>query len=144
MNSSRGKYLKIEGYEILEDLYYSKDHEWIKVEQDQCRIGITDYAQKTLHEVVFAELPEVGRQIKKTENLANLESVKAVAEVYAPLSGKIMKVNDELNENPELVNKSPYDKGWIAIIQPSNQDEEIKLFMNTKKYSDFIKQLVSK
>jgi glycine cleavage system H protein len=144
MNSSRGKYLKIEGYEILEDLYYSKDHEWIKVEQDQCRIGITDYAQKTLHEVVFAELPEVGRQIKKTENLANLESVKAVAEVYAPLSGKIMKINDELNENPELVNKSPYDKGWIAIIQPSNQDEEIKLFMDTRKYSDFVKQLASK
>lgn len=136
--------MKIEGYEILEDLYYSKDHEWIKVEQDQCRIGITDYAQKTLHEVVFAELPEVGRQIKKTENLANLESVKAVAEVYAPLSGKIMKINNELNENPELVNKSPYDKGWIAIIQPSNQDEEIKLFMDTKKYSDFIKQLASK
>ncbi len=136
--------MKIEGYEIREDLYYTKDHEWIKVEQDQFRIGITDYAQKTLHEVVFAELPEVGRQIKKTENLANLESVKAVAEVYAPLSGKIIKINDELNENPELVNKSPYDKGWIAIIQPSNQDKEIKLFMDTKKYSDFIKQLASK
>ena len=136
--------MKIEGYEIREDLYYTKDHEWIQVEQDQCRIGITDYAQKTLHEVVFAELPEVGRQIKKTENLANLESVKAVAEVYAPLSGKIIKINDELNENPELVNKSPYDKGWITIIQPSNQDEEIKRFMDTKKYSDFIKQLTSK
>ena len=136
--------MKIEGYEIREDLYYNKDHEWIKVEQDQCRIGITDYAQKTLHEVVFAELPEVGGQIKMTENLANLESVKAVAEVYAPLSGKIIKINDELNENPELVNKSPYDKGWIVIIEPSNQDEEIKLLMDIKKYSDFIKQLASK
>ena len=136
--------MKIEGYDIHEDRYYTKDHEWIIVEQDQCRIGITDYAQKTLHEVVFAELPEVGREIKKTENFANLESVKAVAEVYAPLSGKILKINDELNNNPELINKSPYDKGWIAIIQPSIQDEEIKLFMDAEKYGDFIKELASK
>ena len=136
--------MKIEGYDIREDRYYTKDHEWIIVEKDQCRIGITDYAQKTLHEVVFAELPEVGREIKKTENFANLESVKAVAEVYAPLSGKILKINDELNNNPELINKSPYDKGWIAIIQPSIQDEEIKLFMDAEKYGDFIKELASK
>ncbi|MEM3677700.1 MAG: glycine cleavage system protein GcvH [Candidatus Bathyarchaeia archaeon] len=136
--------MDVEGYEIREGLYYSKDHEWVRVEGDTCRIGISDYAQKTLHEVVFAELPEKGRKISRAETLGTLESVKAVAEVYAPVSGEVMDVNEALREAPELVNKSPYDEGWIAIISPSNLKEELEDLMDAERYGEYIKEILSK
>ena len=136
--------MDVEGYEVREGLYYSKDHEWVKVEGNICRIGISDYAQKTLHEVVFAELPEKGRRISRAETLGTLESVKAVAEVYAPVSVEIVDVNEALKEAPELVNKSPYGEGWIAVISPSNLREELGELMDAKKYSEYIKEMLSK
>lgn len=135
--------MEVEGYEIREGLYYSKDHEWVKIEGTTCRIGISDYAQKTLHEVVFAELPEKGRKISKAETLGTLESVKAVAEVYAPLSGEIIDVNETLTLTPELVNKSPYEEGWIAVIIPSNLEEELGSLMDSEKYGEYIREILS-
>ncbi|MBS7645804.1 MAG: glycine cleavage system protein GcvH [Candidatus Bathyarchaeia archaeon] len=136
--------MDVEGYEIREGLYYSKDHEWVRVEGDACRVGISDYAQKTLHEVVFAELPEKGRKISRAETLGTLESVKAVAEVYAPVSGEVVDVNEALREAPELVNKSPYDEGWIAVISPSNLKEELEDLMDAERYGEYIKEILSK
>jgi glycine cleavage system H protein len=136
--------MEVEGYEVREGLYYSKDHEWVKVEGATCRIGISDYAQKTLHEVVFAELPEKGRRVSKAETLGTLESVKAVAEVYAPISGEVIEVNEALKETPELVNKSPYDEGWIAVVSPSDLEEELKSLMDAEKYGEYIKEILSR
>jgi len=133
--------MEVEGYEIREGLYYSKDHEWVKVEENKCRIGISDYAQKTLHEVVFAELPEKNRKLSKGETLGTLESVKAVAEVYAPISGEVVEVNESLKETPELVNKSPYDEGWIVVVTPSNLKEDLRDLMDAEKYGEYIKEI---
>ncbi len=115
----------------------------VKLEGDLARIGVTDYAQQTLHEVVYTELPEIGRKLSKGDTLGTLESVKAVAEVYTPLSGEIAEVNKSLTDTPELINKSPYDKGWIAIIKPSNLNEELQTLMDASKYGDYLKQLSS-
>jgi glycine cleavage system H protein len=135
--------MEVDEYKIRDGLYYAKDHEWVKLEGNLARIGVTDYAQQTLHEVVFTELPEIGRKLSKGDTLGTLESVKAVAEVYTPLSGEIAEVNKSLTDAPELVNKSPYDKGWIAMIKPSNLNEELQTLLDASKYGDYIKQLSS-
>ncbi|RLF50666.1 MAG: glycine cleavage system protein GcvH, partial [Thermoplasmata archaeon] len=100
--------------EIRENLLYTKTHEWVFKKNGSARIGITDYAQENLTDVVFVELPEVGKKFKKGEVIATLESVKSVAEIYAPFGGKILAVNEKLNDEPGLINSSPYDDGWIA------------------------------
>jgi len=104
-------------------------------------VGITDYAQKALHEIVFVDLPEVGKRVKQMESIGTVESVKAVSEIYTPISGKIIQINDKLTENPEFVNQDPYGKGWIAKIQPENVNEEIKNLMDSKAYRDYLKTL---
>ena len=104
-------------------------------------MGITDYAQKSLHEIVFVDLPEVGRKVKQMESIGTVESVKAVSEIYTPISGEIIEVNTELNEKPELVNQDPYGKGWIAKIQPEKLDEEIKNLLDPEKYREYLKAL---
>ena len=132
----------IDQYDVKEGFYYSKEHEWVKIEDDKCRVGIGDYAQKQLHEVVYAELPKIGSKIKQKEPLGTLESIKAVADVYSPISGEIIKVNEELKNSPELINNNPYDNGWIAIIKPSKLGEEIETLMNAKKYSKFLEEQI--
>jgi len=102
---------------IPNDRYYTKTHEWVLIENNLIKIGITDYAQKQLHEIVSCELPEEGKEIKKGEVLSVIGSVKAVADVYSPVSGKIIKVNKALEVKPEILNLDPYGEGWIAIIK---------------------------
>ncbi|AKP48325.1 MULTISPECIES: glycine cleavage system protein GcvH [Bacillus] len=102
------------------ELRYSEEHEWVKVEGDKVRIGITDFAQSELGDIVFVELPEVGTEIKSDEPFGSVESVKTVSELYAPISGKIVEVNEELNDNPEYVNESPYEKAWMIVVEPSD------------------------
>ena len=121
-------------YEVLNDRLYTKTHEWALKTNDTVIVGITDYAQKMLHEIVYIELPEVGKEIRAGEVIAEIESVKTVAEVYSPISGKIIKVNSNLIEKPDLINMSPYKDGWIVEISPINWDEEIKQLLSAEEY----------
>jgi glycine cleavage system H protein len=133
--------LKVEDYEVPEALYYTKDHEWLKMEGDISRIGVTDYAQKSLHEVVFVDLPKRDTNIKIKQPLGTVESVKAVSDYFAPIGGKIIEVNEVLSNKPDLINTSPYDEGWIAVIKPENL-EEIKVLMNSTKYAELLKSII--
>jgi len=105
------------------DIRYSKDHEWAKLDGEIIRIGVTDYAQDRLGDIVFVELPEPGKKFKKGEECGTLESVKAVAEVYMPVSGEITGVNTALEDSPDLVNRAPYTDGWLADVKPSDPSE---------------------
>tara|TARA_Y100000590_G_scaffold99941_1_gene113611 strand:+ start:1432 stop:1809 length:378 start_codon:yes stop_codon:yes gene_type:complete len=108
--------------EVPEDLSYTKDHEWVLIEDDgNVKVGITDYAQDSLSDVVFVELPEVGDEFSKDDAMAVAESVKAASDIYAPISGKIVALNEKLEESPELVNESPYDFGWMVIMKPQGE-----------------------
>ncbi|WP_067727211.1 glycine cleavage system protein GcvH [Oceanobacillus damuensis] len=108
---------------LPQDLVYSKEHEWVKKEDGKVRIGITDFAQDELGDIVFVELPEVGEEMTADEPFGSVESVKTVSELYAPISGKVVEVNEELEDNPEFVNESPYEKAWMVVIEPSNESE---------------------
>ena len=133
--------MKIEDYKVPEGLYYSKDHEWLKIESDVCRIGVTDYAQKSLHEIVFVDLPKSNINVKSKQPLGTVESVKAVSDYFAPIGGKIIEVNDGLSNKPDLINTSPYNEGWIAVIKPDNL-EEIKMLMDSTKYAELLKSII--
>jgi glycine cleavage system H protein len=106
-----------------EDLKYTKDHEWIKIDGDIGTIGITDYAQGELGDVVFVELPAVGKSLKQHDSFGTIEAVKAVSDLYAPISGSISQINKELEKTPETVNKDPYNAGWMVKIKLSNAAE---------------------
>ncbi len=118
---------------------YAKDHEWVKPEGGRARIGITDYAQGELGDIVYVELPAEGRKVKQGESFITVESVKAVSDVYAPVSGRVLEVNRELEEKPELVNQSPHDRGWMALIEPSDP-KELENLMSAGEYEQFIEQ----
>jgi len=130
-----------EEFVVPENLYYTKEHEWLKIEDDTATMGITDYAQKSLHEIVFVDLPEIKRKVRQMEPIGTVESVKAVSEIYTPISGEIMEVNKELNEKPELVNQDPYGKGWIAKIHYENLVNELKNLMTPQEYKEYLKTL---
>ena len=107
---------------VPDNLNYTEENEWLKVQEDgQARVGITDYAQDSLSDVVFVELPEVGDQFTKGDVMAVAESVKAASDIYAPISGKIVSINEKLEESPELVNESPYEFGWMVLIEPEGE-----------------------
>ena len=108
---------------VLEGLRYTSDHEWAKVEGNRARIGITDHAQNELTDVVYVELPKVGAAVRRGETLGVVESVKAVSEIYAPVSGQVIDVNAALEESPEAVNKDPYGNGWIVVLELSDPGE---------------------
>ena len=105
---------------VPEDIRYSKDHEWARLEGDRVRVGITDYAQDALGDVVFIELPEVGSMVKLDESFSEVESTKSVSDVYAPLAGTIVEVNPDLVDAPERINEDPYGEGWICLLEPAD------------------------
>lgn len=115
------------------ELLYSEEHEWVKEEGDKYRIGITDFAQSELGDIVFVELPEVGDEVVADEPFGSVESVKTVSELYAPLSGTVVEVNEDLDDNPEFVNESPYEKAWMIVIEPSDRSEVDQL-MSAEDY----------
>jgi glycine cleavage system H protein len=119
------------------DLKYTKDHEWVRVSGSQAHVGITDYAQKQLGDVVYLELPEVGRTVKKGDVFGTIESVKAVSELYAPVGGEVTEVNSALTERPETVNKDPHGS-WMIALKVSNPDEASDLLDSTK-YAELTK-----
>ena len=102
---------------------YTKQHEWVHIEGDQAKVGITEYAQKELGDIVFVELPEKGKKVKQGETLATVESVKSVSDVYAPVSGEVVAVNDALESAPETINQDPHGAGWIAVLKPDDPKE---------------------
>jgi len=136
--------VKVDDFEVPDDLYYTKEHDWLKKEGEKCRIGLTDYAQKSLREIVFVDLPQASKKFSQMQSMGTVESVKAVADVYSPVSGEVVEVNQKLVDSPELVNNSPYGEGWIAVIKPSNLEAELKNLMNAKSYGDFLKASLSK
>lgn len=119
------------------DRKYSKEHEWIKMDDDIATIGITDYAQDQLTDVVFVELPEVGKEIEQNGNLCVVESVKSVSDVFSPISGEIVEVNKALENSPELVNNEPLEGGWIAKLKVKNE-VELDNLMNTEEYNKYL------
>ncbi len=134
--------VKVDGYEVPEGLYYTEDWAWVKVEGDKARIGITDYAQKQLREVVYAELPEAGATLKQKEPYGTVESVKAVSDLVAPLSGTVEETNEEVQSSPEILNEDPYGKGWLLVVKPSNQQAELAKIMDYNKAVEWHKTLV--
>jgi len=123
--------------EFPEDLKYSKEHEWARPENEGVVVGITDYAQESLGEIVYVELPEEGSKVSYAEAFGVVESTKAVSDLYAPVSGTVVEVNDTLLDNPELINEDPYEDGWLIRIAMSDESELAKL-MDAAKYATFV------
>lgn len=129
--------------EFPDDLHYTKEHEWVRVEPDgSVTVGITDYAQAQLGDIVFVELPKAGDESMATrdEPFAVIESVKAASDVYAPISGKILEVNDELPGSPNTINEDPYGDGWLVRMEPKNV-AEVEELMSADEYEDLIAEL---
>jgi glycine cleavage system H protein len=123
-----------------EDLKYSKEHEWVRIEGDIAEVGITDYAQQELGDITFVEIPEIGKKVEAMEVFATIESVKAASDIFAPVSGEVVEVNEELGDKPELINESPYEKGWICKIRVGDPAESDKL-LSGKDYDAYVEGL---
>lgn len=122
------------------DFYYSKDHEWLKIDGENATVGITDFAQKQLGDVVYVELPKPGAQLEFHQSLGVIESVKAVSDIYSPVSGEVIEVNEGLNDSPELVNEDPHNEGWIIRIKVKDKAELEKL-MSASEYEKYLEGL---
>lgn len=125
--------------EIKKGLRYAKTHEWVKVEGEKVRVGITSYAQEKMTDIVYVELPEVGKEVKKGDELGVLESVKSVSEFYSPVTGKVVDVNKNLENSPDLINSSPYDDGWLVILETKDK-KEINELLSAEKYEKQISE----
>ena len=123
---------------VPEDLHYSKDHEWVRVEGNEAVIGITDYAQDSLGDVVYVELPKAGDEFAAHESFGSVESVKAVSEVFSPVAGTVVKINESLADEPETVNSDPYGTGWMIRVKMSNPGE-VDSLLTAAEYEDFTK-----
>ena len=134
--------METKGYHIPDDLMYTKEHEWAKEEGKVVRIGVTDYAAKTLNDVVYVVSPKVNDAVKQEKSMGTVESIKAVSEVYAPISGRVVKVNAELDSHPELINKSPYGEGWLMVVEPSSLSAERRSLLDAKAYSAYLETLL--
>ncbi|MGC8833198.1 MAG: glycine cleavage system protein GcvH [Armatimonadota bacterium] len=126
--------------EFPEDLRYSKDHEWVRVDGDRATIGISDYAQDNLQDVVFIDLPEVGRQLQQGDIFGSIESVKAVSDLISPVSGEVIAVNEELPDAPEIVNQDPYVGGWMIVVQ-MDDPSEVEELMTAEQYREYVEEL---
>jgi glycine cleavage system H protein len=131
--------MEIEGYVFPDDLYYHKEHYWAKVDGGMVIMGSNDFAQKLAGQIVYVELPSVGKTVDQGKPFGSMESGKWVGRVYAPVSGKVEVVNEELEDTPELINESPYEKGWICKIAPSNLEGDLKNLMHGEGLAEFIR-----
>jgi glycine cleavage system H protein len=128
---------EIADLKLPDDVKYAEDHEWTRDENGQYRIGVSDFAQDQLGDITFVELPEVGDVFEKGDEFGTLESTKAVADLYLPISGEVTEVNSALEDSPGLVNEDPYGKGWVALVKPSNP-AELEALMNREAYLEFL------
>lgn len=120
-----------------DDFYYTKDHEWVKLEGEVAAVGITDFAQKQLGDVVYLELPQIGTELEFHQSFGVVESVKAVSDVYSPLSGEVIEVNEKLNDSPEILNDDPHGKGWIIRLKVKDKSE-LERLMSASDYEKFL------
>lgn len=120
------------------DYLYSKEHEWVSVQNDICVLGITEFAQQELGEVVYVELPEAGQVFNTNDEIGTIESVKAVAEVYTPVAGEIVEINDSVVDDPELLNEDPHTEGWLVKIRFSSA-ADLKSLMSSEQYEEYVK-----
>jgi len=129
-------------YRVPKDRFYTKEHEWLLVEEgNKARVGITDYAQSELGDIVYVELPELNTEVESGDVLANIESVKSVAAVYAPVGGKVIDVNSELENSPELINEYPYEDGWICVLE-MRDPSEVEDLLTAEEYAEYLQELV--
>ncbi len=129
-------------YRVPKDRFYTKEHEWVLIEEEnRAKVGITDYAQSELGDIVYVELPEIGSEVETGDTLANIESVKSVAAVYAPVAGKVVDINSDLENNPELINEYPYEDGWICVLE-MRDPSEVEDLMSAEEYAEYIKELI--
>jgi glycine cleavage system H protein len=133
--------MRVLGYEIPDELWYSKEHEWVRLEGKEAVVGITDYAQKQLHEIVYVEIQKEGSEVKKFQTMGTVESVKSVSDVFSPVTGKITKVNTELGDSPELLNQDPYGKGWLTKINLLDHKKSTEKLLTAKQYANYIKTM---
>ncbi len=124
---------------VLEDFYYTKEHEWVQVDGETGTIGITDHAQKQLGDIVFVEVPEVDTELEKGDEAVSIESVKAVADVFSPLSGTVTEINEELEDEPEMVNKDAQGAGWLFRLRLSNKSE-LNDLMDAGAYAKYLEE----
>jgi len=136
--------MKVEDYDVPDALHYTKEHEWMSVENGLCRVGITDYAQKSLHEVVYVDLPQLGKNLAQNAAFGTVESVKAVSELYSPVSGDVTERNEKLVQSPESVNQDPYGAGWIVIVKPSQLETDMKTLLGAESYAAFLMEVIKK
>ena len=129
-------------YKVEEGIYYTKEHEWAKkLDDGKVAVGVDDYAQAQLHEIVYVELPEMNAEVGQGEALGAVESVKAVSDMYSPVGGKVVEVNESLLDSPEKINDSPYGEGWIAKLEPSNLDADLASLMDAAAYKEYLATL---
>jgi len=136
--------MDVQGYHIPDDLLYTKEHEWAKTEGSVVKVGITDYAAKTLNDVVYVTSPKANSTVEQLKPMGTVESIKAVSEIYSPLSGVVTRVNAQLDSHPELVNKSPYEDGWLIEVEPTNFLAERKSLMDAASYAAHLGTLLKK
>ncbi len=129
------------GYLVKGDRYYTKDHEWAYISNGKAQIGITDYAQKMLGDIVYVDLPEKEQEVEAGETLANIESVKNVAPIYSPITGTVIEVNEEVIDDPSLVNEDPYDAGWIAVLEMKDP-AEVEDLMPPEDYAELLREII--
>ena len=129
--------MKVDDYEVPEDLLYTDGHLWIRREGDLLRLGITDYAQKQIREVLFVDLPEKGAVIERGLNIATLETIKRVVDLSSPVKCEVVEVNEELQDRPDLVNSDPYGRGWIVLVKPL---EDLEGVLAAEEYASLIKE----
>jgi len=129
-------------YKVEEGVYYTKEHEWARKNDDgTVSVGVDDYAQAQLHEIVYVELPEMDAEIAQAEAMGAVESVKAVSDMFSPVGGKVVAVNEELLDSPDKINTDPYGEGWIAKIEPSNLEGDLANLLDAAAYTEYLKTL---
>ncbi len=136
--------VELQGYHIPDDLLYTREHEWAREEDQSVRVGITDYAAKTLNDVVYVTSPKVNDKLAQFKTMGTVESIKAVSELYSPLSGTVSRVNTELDSHPELVNKSPYGEGWLVEVKAVDFALERKNLLDARAYAAYLETLLKK